>query len=327
MHWKPILAGLGAIAIAGGMWGYWHYNTLHPVTDDAYVEANIVSVASETTGKVVKVAVEENQHVKAGDLLFAVDDTLYANAVAQARATLAGAKAAGEGFAADVQAAQAEIDSAETARDTAMSQLDRVRQLFKDGHVAQSALDDAQSSAASARAAVDQARAGLAQARTNLASNGDDQQADAAALSTAQTNLDRTKTFAAVGGWVSNIDLREGTVVSADEPLFSLVEDKGAWVSANFKETDLDRIREGQPATVRLDMAPDEKITGHVQSIAHGSGSTFSLLPAENASGNWVKVTQRFPVRIALDGGDSADMAIRAGASAKVRIDTVADRQ
>lgn len=324
MNWKPILAGAGALAIAGGMWGYWHYNTLHPVTEDAYVEANIVTVASETTGKVVKVAVEENQHVNAGDLLFAIDDTLYRNAVAQAKATLAGDKAAGEGYAADVQAAQAEIDSAQSARDTAVSQLDRVRQLFKDGHVAQSALDDAQSAAASAKAAVDQAKADLAQAQTNLASNGDDQQADEAALSTAETNLERTTTVAPVGGWVSDISLREGTVVTADAAQFSLVEDKDAWVSANFKETDLERIRVGQPAKIRLDMAPDEVLTGHVQSIAHGSGSTFSLLPAENASGNWVKVTQRFPVRIALDRND---MAIRAGASAKVRIDTVEQGQ
>ena len=140
-----------------------------------------------------------------------------------------------------------------------------------------------------------------------------------AALQTAELNLTRTTVTAPVDGWIANLSLREGTAVTAYAPLFSMVDASEWWVEANFKETDLARITEGQPAAVSVDMLPRLTLTGRVASIGRGSGSTFALLPAENASGNWVKVTQRFRLRIALE---STDPGLRAGASASVQVDT-----
>lgn len=143
-----------------------------------------------------------------------------------------------------------------------------------------------------------------------------------AALATARTNLARTSVLAPVDGWVANIALREGSVVTAYAPLFSVIDDSQWWIEANFNETDLPRIAAGQPARFSVDILPDATLSGEVASIGYGSGATFALLPAENASGNGVKVTQRFTVRIALDPSDEP---LRVGASASVTVDTTAE--
>jgi membrane fusion protein (multidrug efflux system) len=307
------------IAIGGGLWAYWRYSTIYPSTQDAYVRANVVTIATEVTGKVIAVHVVENQRVAAGDPLFDLDDAVYKNAVTQAKAQVESASEATGSYGRQIEAASAAVESAMVANNTAQAQLVRVQALFDDGNTAQASLDQARSAAAQSASGLRAAQAQLAQARAALVANRDALVSAQAALQTAELNLERTKVVAPVDGWVSNIALREGTVVTAYAPLFSMVDSGEWWVEANFKESDLPRIKEGQPVTISVDMLPGTTLKGKVNSIAYGSGSTFALLPAENASGNWVKVTQRFPVRITFDG---TDPGLRVGASTSVRIDT-----
>jgi membrane fusion protein (multidrug efflux system) len=151
----------------------------------------------------------------------------------------------------------------------------------------------------------------------------------AAAAQLDKATLDRVRThvLAPGSGWASNVRLRPGTVVQAGTPVFAIIEDGQWWVDANFKETDLGRIKPGQKATIRLDMYPGLKLQGVVESISQGSGATFSVLPPENATGNWVKVTQRFPVRVKITSEPDPDRPIRVGASADVTVDTTEGSQ
>ena len=318
---KLLLATIAVVAIGAGLWAYWRYGTFYPSTADAYVQANVVTVAAEVTGRVNAVNVAENEKVKAGDVLFELDGTLYRNAVTQAQATLQSARQAKASYAAQIEAANAAIQGAQAADDAFQTQLSRVKTLLKRGDVAQATVDQANAAAAQSAAALNAAKAQLAQARSAQIANRDASKVAGADLATARTNLTRTKVVAPVDGWVANITLREGSVVSAYAPLFSVIDDSQWWIEANFKETDLPRIDAGQPASISVDMLPNASLSGQVASIGYGSGSTFALLPAENASGNWVKVTQRFAVRIALDPSDEP---LRVGASASVTVDTTA---
>ena len=146
--------------------------------------------------------------------------------------------------------------------------------------------------------------------------------AASAALDKASHERVRTHVTAPASGWVSHVNLRPGSVVQAGTPVLALVEDGNWWVDANFKETDLGRIKPGQQATIALDMYPGLTIDGIVESISPGSGATFSVLPPENATGNWVKVTQRFPVRVHITSAPNPDKPLRLGASATVKVDT-----
>lgn len=316
---KLVVIVLVLVAIGGGLWWYWRYSTLYPSTQDAYVQAHVVTVAAEVTGKVTAVHVTENQRVTAGDPLFDLDDTVYKDAVTQAQAQVEAASEAMGSYTKQIEAASALVESAAAANDAAQAQLARVQRLFDDGNAAQASLDQARSAAAQTESGLRAAQSQQAQARASLVANRDALVSAQAAFQTAQLNLDRTKVTSPVDGWVSNITLREGTVVTAYAPLFSMVDSGEWWIDANFKETDLPRIAEGQPVTITIDMLQGTTLTGKVGSIGRGSGSTFALLPAENASGNWVKVTQRFPVRIELD---STDPGLRVGASTSVWVDT-----
>jgi len=319
---KIILGTLVVVAIGVGLWAFWRHGTLYPATQDAYVQAHVLTVTAEVRGRVIAVNATENQKVKAGDVLFELDGALYENAVTQAKASLQSAREAEASFATRIKAASAAIKSAQSADDAAQAQLGRVKTLLDRGDAAQATLDQTKSAAAQTTAALNAANAQLAQARSALVTNRDASIAAQAQLQTAQTNLARVKVTAPVDGWVANFALREGSVVTAYAPLFSIIDDSEWWVEANFKETDLPRITSGQPVTVSIDLLPGQSLSGQVASIGFGSGSTFSLLPAENASGNWVKVTQRFAVRIALD---PTELPLRVGASASVTVDTTAE--
>lgn len=308
-------------SIGGGLWLYWQYSALHPSTQDAYVKGNIVTMAAQVPGRVVAVKVAENQHVSAGDVLVEIDPAIYENAVASARSQVQSASEAEGAFASQVDAAGAALVSARASLEAATNQLTRTQTLAGRGDVSSAVLDAARATQAQARAGVDAAQAQLSQARAAMVANRQTLASAKAQLGTAETNLKHTKIFAPSDGWVSNLSLRAGAIVPAYQPLFSIVEDRGWWVDANFKETDLGRIKEGQPASVTVDMLPGVTLSGKVQSLGAGSGATFALLPPQNASGNWVKVTQRFPVRIALE--PSTD-PLRAGASATVTVDTTA---
>ena len=318
---KLIAAVALVLGVAGGLWFWWQYQDLHPSTQDAYLRAHIVQISAQVPGQVSEIDVHENQKVEKGQLLFRLDPAQYRNAYDAAKAQEKMAEEAVQSSAAAITAAGQAVESAKSALNTATQQLARSQALFAKGNIAQSVLEQQQSAVAKAKADLDSARSNLTQARSGAQSKRDNLAAVQAQVASAKLNLDHTAIKAPASGWIANLDLRVGSTVATYAPLFALVESRHWWVQANFKETDLGRIRPGQPVTIHVDMLPGVTLKGHVESVGYGSGSTFSLLPPENASGNWVKVTQRVPVRIALD---KTDAVLRTGASVSATVDTVA---
>ncbi len=321
---KAIAAAGILVTIAVGLFLFWRHEERYPSTKDAYIGANIIYVAAQVTGQVSDVAVVENQPVNAGDLLFSIDPTQFQASVDQAKANLDSAIQQADSFSNQITAAQAAVESANSFYETAQSNLERARALFSDGDLAQASLDQTTSEFAQASARLTTSRSELSALQSGLAARQDNVLSSQAALEIAQADLVWTKVYAAADGWIANLTLRPGSSVSANAPQFSIVESSDWWVDANFKETSVPRIRPGQPVTVQVDMLPDTTLTGKVASIGRGSGDTFSLLPSENSSGNWVKVTRRFPVRIELD---PTDAPLRVGGSSKVTVDTTGTSQ
>ncbi len=321
---KAIAAAGILVTIAVGLFLFWRHEERYPSTKDAYIGANIIYVAAQVTGQVSDVAVVENQPVNAGDLLFSIDPTQFQASVDQAKANLDSAIQQADSFSNQITAAQAAVESANSFYETAQSNLERARALFSDGDLAQASLDQTTSEFAQASARLTTSRSELSALQSGLAARQDNVLSSQAALEIAQADLVWTKVYAAADGWIANLTLRPGSSVSANAPQFSIVESSDWWVDANFKETSLPRIRPGQPVTVQVDMLPDTTLTGKVASIGRGSGDTFSLLPSENSSGNWVKVTRRFPVRIELD---PTDAPLRVGGSSRVTVDTTGTSQ
>ncbi|MGZ9810733.1 HlyD family secretion protein [Pseudoroseicyclus sp. H15] len=325
-HLKLLILVAAVAAIAFGMWLWWQHEKVHPSTDDAYLKANVLTIAPQVPGKVATVAVSENQHVEAGDLLFQIDTGDLQASVQAAQASYDAAVQQASAATTDLSSAAAQVDSAQAALAQAQDAFQRTQTLFNQGDVAQAALDQATTARDQAQAGLDTAQATLAAARERTGPQGNDNpqvRAAEAQLTLAQTNLARAEVTAPVSGWVANLDLVPGALVSPNMPLFSLVEDGDWWIDANFKETDLARLRPGQPVSIDIDMYPGLTLDGSIDSLGAGSGAVFSLLPPQNASGNWVKVTQRFPVRISLDSRPEDEaMQLRVGASASVTVDT-----
>ena len=325
-HLKPIILVLAVVAVGVGFWLWWQHERIHPSTDDAYLKANVLTIAPQVGGAIKTVAVSENQHVAAGDLLFQIETRDLEASVEAAQASYDTAMQQTNAAITDLSSASAQVDSARAALTDAQDNYKRMAKLIKTGAVAQAALDQATAARDQAKAALNTAEAALAAARERVGTPGVANPAVRAAkaqLTLAKINLERAKVTAPVSGWIANLDLRPGAVVAPNTPLFSLVEDAAWWIDANFKETDLARVRPGQPASIEIDMYPGLTLNGTVHSLGAGSGAVFSLLPPQNASGNWVKVTQRFPVRIGLHTRpDDAAMQLRVGASTSVTVDT-----
>jgi membrane fusion protein (multidrug efflux system) len=319
------------VLIAAGAGAWWLTSGGSESTENAYVHQARLSVAAELGGRVVEVAVSDNQRVKAGDLLFRIDPEPY-------RITLAKAEAALDAARLDVQrlkAAYAEaVAQAKLAHDTAEYQatnLQRQKALTAKGVATDSALDDALHAA---RMAAEQAAAADISVQAALAALGgmpdgavDDHPEVRSALvarEAAAYDLKRTEVRAPADGVIYQASsFRTGQMVSTGSTLFTLVETGEVWVEANFKETQLSDIRVGQSAEVVLDLARGQRLSGHVEAIGAGTGAEFSLLPAQNATGNWVKVEQRVPVRIALDDPSAAPL-LATGLSAAVEVRTSA---
>jgi membrane fusion protein (multidrug efflux system) len=312
-----------ALLILGGGY-YWLTSGGSVSTDDAQVKQDIVSVSPQVTGQVVQVFVRNGSRVKRGDLLFRIDPEPYRVALENAQAQLANAQlqthvlqTTAVGTAGDITGAQANLAIKRNA-------LARQSALLKEGFTTRTDYDDALNEVRSAETQLADAQARAANAHAAVAPPGEQPQVAQAraAVDKARLDLERTEVRAPMDGVIENADnLQVGQMAVTGLGMVSLVQSQNAWVEANFKEKDVGKMVPGQRATVTVDAYPGKKFEGHVQSIGAGTGSEFSLLPAQNANGNWVKVTQRVPVRIAFNGNPDRPMIAGLSVNATVHFD------
>jgi len=328
-RWRMPLLILGVVVVAVGALYFWLTGGRHMSTDDAYVQAARATISSNASGKVTAIAVRDNQRVQRGDLLFQLDDQPYRIAVESARANLGSAKLAIESNKAAYHQHLADLAAAKDALAFQQKQFLRLQKLLTTGYVSQSqfdqgrhALDDASQKMASSQHQADSTLATLGgNADVNPATHPAVQAAQAE-LDRAELNLSYTRITAPDNGIVTKVEqLHVGDYVAAASPAFALVSTNNVWVEANFKENQLTNMHEGQLATVNIDTYPGKDFRAKIVSIAPGTGSQFSMLPAENATGNWVKVVQRIPVRLEFTDAN-ADVAFHSGLSATVDVDT-----
>ncbi len=310
---------------------YWQGMQGKVSTDNAYIQQNMVSVSAEVGGKIVEVNTAENHHVNAGDLLFRIDPSTYELQVQQADAAIANAQANVTALSNSADLSGADIAAAREDIAFAQSRFARQKQLMEKGFTTKADYDAAQHAVEQAREELRQAQARQAAAKAQLAEGsavpGENPQIAAAKAqkASAELALQRTEVRAPASGRVAEADrLQVGNQLLPNLPVLTIVEDSSTYVEANFKETDLDEMRVGQPAKLKFDAYPGLELKGHVASIGAGTGSEFSVLPAQNASGNWVKVTQRVPVRIAVD--EKSPRPLLAGLSTHVTVYTSGEK-
>ena len=274
---KLSLVLFGIVIVAGAF--FWLHARRYINTDNAYVNANIVRVASQVSGRVLRLNVQNNQFVKAGVVLFELDAVPFQVAVDKESAHLA---------------------SAEAAWRNAQMSTKRIVALGKNKVTSVQEQENAVKNLQVAEAAV---------------------QLEGSSLAQAELDLQNSKVFAVTDGYVTNMTLCVGSMVIAFQPLFALISNEQYWVDANFKETELHKIKPGQTAKIVVDMYPSYIFKGEVDSISGGSGAAFSLLPPQNAAGNWIKITQRIPVKIRILN-PNPQYPLRIGTTATVSIDT-----
>src|SRR5580704_4457795 len=320
-----------AVAAAGGCL-YWDYVEHFESTDDSFIAARQFAIQPKVSGYITAVPVTDNQHVASGDVIARIDDRDYRNALDQAQAQVAAAQASIENIdaqttvqQAQINANQAQVDQAQATLVFGQEQATRYQQLAQTGgasvqnaqqytsqlHQQEAALKSAQATLQLAQRQIESLKAQRDSAVANLA------QAEAQ-RDQAQLNLSYTVVTADQAGRVVSLTAAVGQFAQAGTTLTMFVPDE-IWVTANFKETQLDAMRPGQPVTLTIDAYPDRTIHGHVASVQAGSGPAFSLLPPENATGNWVKIVQRVPVKIIMDD-PPADVALGPGMSVETTV-------
>jgi len=323
------LLALGAVVVLSGLGyaGYWFLDGRYfESTDDAYVNGDVVQVTSEVPGTVLALNVDDTQTVRAGQSLLSLDPADARIAEADAEADLARAVRQVRGLFAQGQELRAQIEQREQAERTADEDLKRRSGLLEDGAISTEELSHARDAVTTTRANVAAARQQLSQtvAQIDGTTIADHPQvlAAEAAVRNAALALHRTELVSPVTGVIAKRSVQVGERVAAGTPLLAVVPLDDVWIDANFKEVQLERMRAGQPVTVRADLY-GHQVTyhGHLVGIGAGSGSAFALLPAQNASGNWIKIVQRVPVRILLDANELQAHPLRVGLSATVRVD------
>jgi membrane fusion protein (multidrug efflux system) len=336
---RPVVSAIGALLLASALGGgYLYVNQAEHFqsTDDAFIAARQSSLAPKVSGYITAVPVTDNQHVAAGDVIARIDDRDYRTALEQAEAQVAAAKASIENVDAqiDVQNAQisanqAQVDQAQAALVFAQQQASRYQHLEQTGYGTVQNSEQYTSQLRQQQAAVQSAQATLNLAQRQIeALKAQRKSADAslaqaeAQRDQARLNLSYTTVTAAQPGRVVNLGAAVGEFAQPGTSLTQFVPDE-IWVTANFKEIQLDRMRPGEPVTLKIDAYPGRTIRGHVDSVQPGSGTAFSLLPAQNATGNYVKIVQRVPVKIVMDNPPK-DVALGPGMSVvpTVRVNT-----
>jgi membrane fusion protein (multidrug efflux system) len=298
-------------------------------TDDAYVQTARVAISADVAGRVKEVAVRDNQRVHQGDVLFRLDDAPFRIAVDATSAQLAAARLKVDMLKANYRQRQSDLASAQDTLKFQQTEYDRQLRLSASGIASQSQVDHAAHALDAARTQLGGAKQQVGAIVASLAGNPNialerhpEVQQAQALLDQAKLNLSYTVVKAPADGVVTRVEeLQAGSYINAAAPVFALVSAQDVWIAANFKEDQLAHMRPGQTATVQIDSYRDKTFAGKVVSVSPGTGSQFSVLPAENATGNWVKVVQRLPVRIELDHLDPA-FPLQGGLSAYVSVDT-----
>ncbi|HWA85594.1 MAG TPA: HlyD family secretion protein [Opitutus sp.] len=326
---RRILLTAGPVVLAAaGLFFYLHGGRVVS-SDNAYVQATKLTVTSEVAGRVVAVPVHDNERVKAGQVLFRLDDSLYRIRVDGAHARLDSVRTDLATLRASYQQKLALVAEAREQIAFAAQELQRQETLVS-GHAGTiAAVDQARHTLDYARKHLEVLQQDATAVLTSLA--GDPNlpdnksariEAARAELAAARRNLEKTVVTAPSAGIVTNVtNLPVGKYLEANQPAFSLVADDDPWIEANLKETELTYVKADDPVEIEIDAYPGSKLHGRVQAIGPATGAEFSLIPAQNASGNWVKVVQRIPVRISVDHPDSAP-PLRAGMSTEIDIDT-----
>lgn len=324
---------LGAVVVLGVGWACAR-SSGETSTDNAYIRGDVTSLASKVAGYVTAVEVGDNQTVRAGDLLFRIDDRDYRARLAQAIANVEAAQARLANVDAETVVQHALIRQAQAQRGSAVAELNlatkayaRSRELIRSDVGSLAHLDERAAARSRAEASVAAASATVDAQRQRVAVLAAQREAAVAVVAQAQAardlaqiDLDSTVVRAPVGGVVGNRQVRVGRLVAPGAPLLDIVPVKDVWVVANFKETKIKHIRPGQRVRITIDGYPNQRLEGVVDSFAPGSGSAFSLLPADNATGNFVRVVQRVPVKIRFVGNPLPGRLVP-GLSARVVID------
>jgi len=333
----PLIVGgvVGVALIVGGVI-WWQGKQRWEATDNAFVQADTVLVSPRISGSVTEVLVKDNQRVEAGQVLARLDDADAKTALMQAQANLTAVMAAVDNVdarAAHEQATIAEraaaVTQARAQAGLARAQVDRYGKLAEQGWVSQQRIQTERASAETAAASVAQAQAALTAEQRTAAVLGSTRNQSVAAVEQAralvdqaQLTLDRTVIRAPVAGVVGARGVRVGQVVQAGGQMMSIVPLQDTYVVANFKETQVGRMRLGQAVEIKADAFPGQSIVGRVDSFAPATGSEFALIPIENATGNFTKITQRVPVRIVVDRRATGEsVALRPGLSVEVKVD------
>lgn len=336
---RILLAGAAAALLAGASWighDYWTVGRFLVSTDDAYVKADNTTIAPRVSGYLSEVRVGDNEHVKAGQALARIDDRDFRVALDQARADVAAAEAAIASKRAQLGVQQAVIETAKATLEVdkagetfARQENRRYTDLAATGSGSLQNAQNAQARAASAAAGIERDKANLVSAEKQVELlDAEIAQAVAASaraqavLRQAELNLSYTTILAPIDGVVGNRTLRSGQFVQAGTQLMSLVPSQGAYVVANFKETQLSDVRVGQAVKIAVDTFPGQIVHGHVESLAPASGQEFALLPPDNATGNFTKVVQRIPVKITFDLDQHPLAELRPGMSVIPTVET-----
>lgn len=317
------------VLLAAAVAGYHLAEAGQATTNDAFVRAAKKSINARVSGQVVEIAVKDNQRVKKGQLLFRIDAEPYQIAVDQAEAVLGSARLEIESLKARYRQQLAELQSANDSAAFDAREYDRKKALMASEFASKAAFERAETDLKVANQNIASIEQQIASTIAALNGDPDIDVARHPAVRTAQAGLDRakleysyTQVYAPDDGIVANVeDLQVGDFVNPGAAVFSLLSSRSLWIEANFRETDLTRMRSGQEATIRVDAYPGRRFQAHIVSMSPGTGSDFAVLPPENATGNWVKVIQRVPVRLELDEADPG-CPLFSGISVTVRVDT-----